>query len=49
MFTKDFWLTNWRAMREKKKGKTKEEEDEKKIFGISDFSSTNTRGSKSLI
>lgn len=39
-------------MREKKKGKRKEEEDEKKkekIFGISDFSSTNTPGSKSLI
>lgn len=31
-------------MREKKKGKAKEEEDKKKIFGVSDFSSTNTPG-----
>lgn len=47
MFTKDFWITKLKGYERKeergrRKRKKTEEGEKRKIFGISDFSSTNT-------
>lgn len=44
MYTKDFWLKSLWGYERKEERKEEDEEGEKKTFGISDSSSTNTPG-----